>query len=305
MENRKQISLWRRIASIICVSVAVIAAPLSIGSLWGSAHLTDTDGFVKTLGPLAENNDLQQLVSGQVAESISGHLQIEQRLEAITGDGWLSTVIPADEIASKANEAIKSATLRVVESEDFATTWESALRTSHQKTDLIFNGQSSATLDDAGNLTFKLDEVFAGIVKTLTGFGIPDLPTGDSFDWNLKLIQNDALPTVQKIYLAVDSIGPWAIYLNAAVFIAGILLAPKYLARGLLWLAVATGLSFIALKTLIPDFIQERLLSNVNADLARAIYDQITNGLSTSFIVTAVVAALLGVASIPLIRKRY
>lgn len=304
MESRVHMPLWRKIVSIACIVVGVIVAPFSVGALWASGHLTNTDGFVKTLGPLAQNQKLQELVSGQVAQSISGQLRIEERLDAVAGSGWLSRLIPAEELASKANETIENAALRVVQSENFATNWQSALRASHQRTDQIFTGQSSASLDQAGNLTFELDAVFAGISKTLTGLGIPDLPVSGHFDWQLKLIQNDALPMVKQAYLVVGNIGPWAIYLNAALLVAGILLAPRYLSKSLLWLAVVTALGFIAIETVIPDFIQERLLANMDRELARAIFDQITGGLATSFIITAVAAGILGMASVPLLRTR-
>jgi len=304
VESRLQVNLWRKVASITCICVAVIVAPFSIGAAWASGHLTDTDGFVKTLGPLAQNQKLQELVSGQVSESISEKLRIGERLEAVTGSGWLSTLVPAEELASKANEAIEHAALRVVQSENFATTWQSTLRTSHQSTDRIFSGESGASLDQAGNLSFKFGDVLSGVSRTLTGIGIPDLPVADNFEWNLKLIQNDALPTVQRIYLLIDRIGPWAIYLNATLLTAGILLAPKYLAKSLLWLTVATGLSYIAVKTVIPDFVQERLLSNVDRELSKAIFEQTTGGLVTSFGIIAVAAGILGIVSVPLLRTR-
>ncbi|UYQ76180.1 hypothetical protein OF385_08890 [Glutamicibacter sp. JL.03c] len=242
-------------------------------------------------------------MSEQVAQSVSGHLRIEERLDAVTGSGWLSSLVPTEEIATKAYETIENSALRVVQSENFASLWQTALRASHQSTHRIFTGQSSASLDQAGNLSFRLDDVVAEISKSLTGLGIPDLPATGNLEWNMKLIQNDALPTVQKAYLLVDRIGPWALYLNAAVLIAGVLLAPRLLSRALLWVSIVSALSFIALKTLIPDYVQERMLSNIDREVAREIFAQMSSGLATSLIVTAVAAGLLGAASIPLSRK--
>ncbi len=303
MENSLRPSLWRSVLSTICLVASVIAAPISISAAWAAGHLTDTDGFVKTMSPLAQDQELQELVSEQVAQSVSDHLRIEERLDEVTGTGWLSSLIPTEEIATKANQAIENSALRVVQSENFASLWQTALRTSHQSTDRIFTGQSSASLDQAGNLTFKLDDVVAELSKSLTGLGIPDLPATGNFEWNMKLIQSDALPTVQKAYLLVDRVGPWALYLNAAVLIAGVLLGPRHLSKALLWVALVSGLSFIALKTLIPDYIQERMLSNIDSEVAREIFDQMSSGLATSLTVTAVAAGLLGAASIPLSRK--
>ncbi len=298
-----QPALWRRTVSSLCIILSVIIAPISIAGLWASNHITNTDGFVETLGPLANNQGLQDLVAEQVTTSISGKLQIEDNIMAVTGDGLLSQLLPADELANKADEVIQSSTLRIVQSESFAATWQSTLRTSHQTTDRIFNEQGTADLDQAGKLSFRFDDVFAGVTKSLGALGIAGLPAIGNFSWSLDLVQEDALPTIQKVYLLIQSVGPWAIYINGALLLAGVTLAPRYLSKACLWLTATTGLSYIALKTLVPDYIQERLLSHFTRELSRDIFDQVSHGLATGLLVTAIVSAILGVASLPLVRS--
>lgn len=304
MASRSQPELWRRLASSICIIISVIIAPISISGLWASSHITDTDGFVKTLSPLAQNQGLQDLMAEQVANSISDTLQVEERIQTVTGNGLLSQLIPVDDLSDKADEIIGSAVLKIVQSDSFAQTWQASLRTSHETTNNIFNDQSTADLDQAGKLTFHLDDVLAGVTSNLGSLGLAGLPSVDNFSWSLDLVQQSALPSIQKIYLLIQSVGPWAIYVNAALLLAGVVLAPGYLSKACLWLAMTTGLSYLALRTLVPDFIQERLLSHFSRDLARDIFDQVSHGLTTGLLVTAIVSAILGFGSIPLVRSR-
>lgn len=295
--------LWRRVASSICIILGVLIAPISIGGHWASTHITDTDGFVDTLGPLAENQGLQDLVAEQVTASISDQLQVEDRIKAVTGDGLLSQLIPAEQLADKADQAIEDSALRVVQSDSFAATWQTALRSSHETTDRVFTAPDAGEIDQAGKLTFQLDDVLSGVTKTLSGIGIPGLPSVGNFSWTLDLVQQNALPALQKIYLMIQTLGPWGVYINAAVLLGGVVLAPRYFSKACLWLTVTTGLSYIALRTLIPDYVQERLLSHFSRELARGIFDQVSHGLSMALLVTAIVSGIIGVASVPLVRS--
>lgn len=294
-------SRWRSITASIFLILGLVLAPVSITGLWATKYVTNTDGFTQALAPLAKNPQVQEDLSGRVSLAISEQLQLEERIDSLTGDGWLSSLVPSGQIADKVDGIVDGAVHNLVQSDRFAALWESTLRASHAKSVAVLAGESNAvTLDEAGVLTFQLSDVLGQITTSLSNLGIPGLGAAGSLDWDVQMIQSDALPAVQRAYKAIEAFGPWLVYVAAGFLVATVILNPRYVTRALIGLGVVTGMCALAMATLVASYAGEHLFTNLDPAVANLIYTQLTGTLTGALTTVAVVAGILGVASWPI-----
>ncbi|WP_313814478.1 hypothetical protein [Glutamicibacter sp.] len=301
---------YRSIVAVVCLILGIVLAPLSITGLWATKNLTDTDGFTALMAPLARNQGLQDDVAGMITASISEQLQIEAKVEAIPGSSWLPNALSPERLAAKSDELINRGVSNVIRSEQFASLWEDAVRASHAKTVAVLSGNSeSMSLDDAGVLTFQLSTILNDISTPLSQLGIPGMSEMLNIDpqWELRVIQSDALPAVQKVYRMITGYGPWLIYVAATFIVAGILLQSRYLTRALVALGIVLGLSALAMNTFLFDYVRVALFGSLRPAVAESVYHQVMGSLFGVLMTTSVVSLILGAASWPLsslVRKR-
>ncbi|HLM18667.1 MAG TPA: hypothetical protein VK549_12660, partial [Acidimicrobiia bacterium] len=69
-ENQEKGKRWPRIVSVILLVVGFILVPLSAVAIWTHNQLTNTDRYVETVSPLADNEDIQQTVANVVVKAI-------------------------------------------------------------------------------------------------------------------------------------------------------------------------------------------------------------------------------------------
>ena len=66
----------RLIASIVLLALAIVATPLLIVGAWANAQITDTDRYVDTVAPLADDPQVQQYVAGELADAFNANVDV-------------------------------------------------------------------------------------------------------------------------------------------------------------------------------------------------------------------------------------
>ncbi len=296
-------SRYRSIAAILCLVLGIALAPLSIAGLWAVKNVTNTDGFTALLAPLSSNQGLRDDVASMISDSLSDQLQVEEFIGAIPGSSWLPDAISPQQLAERVDSTINQSVSKVIGSQQFASLWETAVRSSHAKTVSVLSDQSnSVALDEAGVLTFQLDSILDEIRTPLVQWGVPAVTTllNINLNWDLRVIQSDALPAIQTAYQLITAFGPWLIYVSAALLLAGLLLESRYATRAFVSLAVVLGLCVLAMNTFLLEFAKGSLFANLRPDVAKSVYDQVLGSLVGAMTTTAVVALIIGVAFWPL-----
>ena len=74
---RNSNSKWRSFWSAVCIVVAVVLAPLSIVAVWARGEVTDTERFVSTVAPLAQDPAIQEAIGNRVADEVLAYINIE------------------------------------------------------------------------------------------------------------------------------------------------------------------------------------------------------------------------------------
>ena len=69
---------WQKITSVVLLVIGFILVPLSGIAIWSHNQLTNTDRYVETVGPLASNQDIQELT--RLFQGISTTMEFGRRL---------------------------------------------------------------------------------------------------------------------------------------------------------------------------------------------------------------------------------
>ena len=166
---------WQRIVSVVLLVLGFILVPLSAVAIWTHNQLTNTDRYVETVSPLAENADIQQAVAAAVVNAIfTGDL--EKRVAERAAEAGPALGGP---IATRAKSYATDVTEKLLASEQFRTLWDAANRRAHNQlvallTDDPGKAPGAVTIKD-GKVTLDLAKVIKQVQGKLVDAG-PHVP---------------------------------------------------------------------------------------------------------------------------------
>ena len=68
---------WWAAASAVLIVVACVLAPLSVASVWASSVLSNTDRYVETVAPMADDPAVQDALAAKVTSAVFENLDLE------------------------------------------------------------------------------------------------------------------------------------------------------------------------------------------------------------------------------------
>ncbi|WP_353807308.1 hypothetical protein [Agromyces sp. SYSU T00194] len=304
--KRRPTGRARTAFAVVLLVLGVLLAPIAVLGGWAKAQLVDTDQFVATFAPLAEDPQVQAYVSDQVTEVVLEQVDVAG-LTASVFDGVRALEIP--DAAKQALTLLEGPAVqgienlvgtivdRLVASDAFEEVFATALRASHTQFVAAMQGDPNAalTIGSSGEVGIQLAPVIAAVKERLVDAGVGFAASIPEVDRTIVVAQSDALVTVQIVYALAVSAGTWLPWVVIGLLALGVV-AARNRPRTLFWtgLGLAVSLGFLA-----GGFGVARLyfLATVSPSLmplgaAEAVYDQIVDRMAA----TAVALALFGVA---------
>lgn len=300
----------RTIAAVALVIVGLLLAPVALVSAWARLQLVDTDRFVATFAPLAEDPDVQVYIADQVTTAIEEQVDIPALTKDVF-DGIRSLDLPPraenalglleGPAAEGLSRLVGTAVDRVVTSDAFADVWAAALRASHRQFTAALQGDPDAALEigPEGTLSVQLGPVIEAVKDRLEQQGVGFASAIPVIERSVVIAQADSLVLVQTVYTLAVAVGTWLPFLVLALLVAGVLVA-KRRSAALVW--TAGGLALTMLITL-AGFGTARLFfvgtvspSIMPAGTAESLYDGLTElmvSTTAAFIVLAIAVALI------------
>jgi hypothetical protein len=122
----------RTFLAAIFGSIAFVLIIAAILAVWFNRTITDTDTYVRTITPLAEQQDIQNFVADRVTEGI---------VKGAATEADLVGIVPQSEIAGKdveelqtlARNTVRKNVLDVIQSANFQRLWHESNRNAHDK----------------------------------------------------------------------------------------------------------------------------------------------------------------------------
>jgi hypothetical protein len=150
-------SRWRTALSVSLIVIAAILIPLTMIAGWARVTVFDTDRYVETVSELADDSAIQSAVSAKASQVI---------------DARLTEFAANTRLTAPEQQAIDAAVAGVVQSDEFATIWETANRVAHTQVKALLTGEDVAGVQTSGGrIVIDVAAVIVAIDARLTSMG--------------------------------------------------------------------------------------------------------------------------------------
>jgi hypothetical protein len=266
--------------------IGLVLTPLTFVALFVKSQINDTDRYVQTIRPLADDPAIQAYVAEDVADALFERVDIKEYVE---------DALPkrADVLAGPLTAALQSfvrqAVERILETDQFQDLWVNANRIAHSQIVNVLTGKTTGgvTANANGAVTVDLSEVAKLVQQQLesTGIGLfSNIPIA-SIGGKITIFQSDDLYQARTGLRILNTVSFILPFLVLACF-AGAIYLSKDRRRAFVAAAIAFMLGAFILAFVL--FIGRGLYLNAATgnelpyDAAAAVYDTLVRFLHTS-----------------------
>jgi hypothetical protein len=300
----------RTFAAVLLIVLAALLAPLSIVAVWADADVGDTDRYVSTMAPLADDPDVRNAVADQVTDAVVQRLNVAGVFEGSSDLPWLSEAL--GKVAGPVNDGLSTlvhkAVEKFVDSNAFASVWNDLNRSAHASVEQALSGEDGGNgavrLTD-NTVTLDLAPVIAQVRQRLMDDGLPLASAIPEVHTSFTLLTSDAVGKAKEGYRLLRVLGFWLPVAALACAVGGLLLAVRRRrALTALALGVAAGTALLGVAIWI---LRVRYLGDLPPELPRpaaaAVFDALAGFLWTA--VGMVTGAALVVALVVWLTGRH
>lgn len=274
----------------LLIVVACLLAPLSMVSVWARGEVTDTDRYIATVAPLAQDPAIQQAVANRITEEIFKHVDVPALTsEAVAAISANRDLTPQQSAALQAltgplNQGIQSYTQdavdKVVQSPQFAAAWVEANTLVHERLNAALTGQNTDRALQVQNNQVVLDlgNLVAQVKQRLIdrGFTIAErIPTTNA---TIVLFDVPNATAIQNGYNLLNTIGFWLPLIAVALAVLGVFISHTP-SKALAWFGFGLMLAMVVAAGLLAfgrTSYLNALPDTVNVGAATAFFDQFT-----------------------------
>lgn len=291
---------------ITLIVIGAILAPVAIVSNWAVAELTSTDTFVETFAPLAQDPEVQQLLTTTVSDAITEQVDIP----ALTGPVFEGLGVNLGPVASAGlgalddvltvavNNLVNTTVERFVSSDAFATVFEEALRLSHAQVIAALTNEGTVVTFDEGTVAVQLGPIVEAAKTALVDQGLGFAARIPEVDRSIVIVKSDALAQAQVAYAWAVGIAGWVPWVALLLLVAGILVAGGtvfsvvFTAGGV---AIAMAVMLIGLAVGRSIVIREFVAADLPHGVAERVFDRVLGGMYSTAVAVLVVALVIAV----------
>lgn len=239
----------RWVAAAALLLVAVLLGIASIAAVFARNQLLDTDRYVQTVAPLARDPVVQDAIANRITDEVIARTDLDA-LAQQAADFLKQQGAPAqiDALVSPAVSGVESfvhtQVRKIVGSEQFAQTWDSANRVAHDSLVKVLTGAGDAPVTSTDTtVSIDLGAVLQQVKQRLidAGFGLATRIPQVSIQYTV--YESSELPKIRDYVRWLERTAVWLPLVALALVIAGIAVAPNH-RRGLVMagLFIAVGL---------------------------------------------------------------
>ena len=312
---------WRSVVATLLIVVGCILAPLSVVAVWTKNLVTDTDRYVATVAPLADDPVIQNTVADKITAEIFAHLDVagitNQAVDALAERGLASA---HRNPTARALRAVVQRGAELRPNRGWAMWWpampsptpgSTANRAAHTALVAALTGQTGegVTIEN-DTVSINLGPFIQVVKQRLIDRGFELASRIPDVNPSFMLVHPMPSPEARGAFNLLNTIGNWLpiialIFLALGVYVAkghrrALVGAGLGLAGGML----ALGLGIALFRTIYLNAIPADVLPH---DAAAAFYDTLVRflrlGLRT-VLVFGLIVALAGVPHRPLNHRR-
>jgi hypothetical protein len=146
----------RRIFTPILVVLAVIVFTVTVPAAWGARTVLNTDRYVATVAPLADDPAVQQAIATRLTDEVFAALNVQEVIsDTLASIGERATLL-AGPLTNALHGFVQEQVLKVVQSDAFETFWVDANRFVHTQVLAVLRGESETVSLAEGKVLLNL-----------------------------------------------------------------------------------------------------------------------------------------------------
>jgi hypothetical protein len=300
---------WRTIVAVLLIVVGCVLAPLAGVAVWARNQVTDTDRYVATVAPLAEDPAIQRAITDQITNQVFTYIDVQglttQAVDALTQRGSLPPRV-ADQlgalaipIANGIQSFTRTQVAKIVQSQAFADAWVQANRLAHDELVKALTGEGGGAITvENDTVSVNLAAFIQTVKQQLVASGFTLAERIPAVNASFVLFQSEDITRARSAFNVLNTLGNWLPVIALILLAIGVYVAKDH-RRALIGagLGVAVGMLLLALglavfRSVYLDAVPPQVLPH---DAAAVLYDTIVRflraGLRTVLVLGLVVAA--------------
>ncbi|WP_231505239.1 hypothetical protein [Cellulomonas sp. URHE0023] len=305
----------RTTAAVVLILLGALLAPVAVVGTWARNLVVDTDAYVATVGPIADDPGVQAAVTNRVTTAVVDALNVDE-LTTQVGDALTTLDLPP--LVSTGIQSLKGPLQdavtgfvhkqvdKIVSSDAFATTWTEANRTAHEQIVATLRGDADALgqISDSGQLVIDITPIIEQVKAALVDAGFELAGRIPTVKVTFPVASSADFVRLQNAYNLVDIGGRMLPWISLLLLAAGVLVAQRR-SRALVvaGLSLAGAMALLAVGLAIGRWFYTNSLPPTvqRPDVAVTIYDQVVSLLRVELrvglvlgLIVAIIAFLAG-----------
>src|SRR3954468_5363883 len=285
----------RAVTAMVLIVVASLLLPFAGLTVWIRNMMLSTDRYTTTIGPIAKDPVVQEAVATKVSLAVANELDIAKRAKAALPP---KAEFLAGPIATGATQLVHTATLKIVQSDQFQTLWERANQRAHDQLVGALTGRDAKHLkNDDGKVVLQLGPLAVKVAQQLRriGIGLPSDINVSRMNVRFVLIDSADLKSIQTYTKVLDKLAWLLPILAILLYGIAIAIAPKKrvaVARTGIGITVAMVVAVVGYG-LIRTLYLDSLPGPGKHEAGAIIYDTVTRYVQRGFRIILIVGVLV------------
>jgi hypothetical protein len=240
------------VAALVLAVLGVLCLTVSPVAVWGRNLVLNTDRYVQTLKPLAQDAGVQDAVIAAVDRQVEAHIDLPELAGELLPERVAALIGPP--LQSAMANLVNTVVTRFVRSDAFVSLWVNVNRTAHNQVKQVLTGSAptGVRVDDSGVVTLNLAPIVIDVKAQLVAAGVAVAENIPVVGASIEVAQVEGLTKARKAVRLLNTVADWLPWVGLAAVALAVLAARKR-RRALLglMLGLAAGMVVLAIGLLI------------------------------------------------------
>lgn len=146
----------RRVFAPILVALAVIVFTITVPAAWGARTVLNTDRYVATVAPLAQDPAVQQAIATRLTDEVFEALNVQDLISSTLSSIGERATLLAGPLTNALRGFVQDQVLKVVQSDAFETFWVEANHFVHTQVLAVLRGETDTVSVVDGKVLLNL-----------------------------------------------------------------------------------------------------------------------------------------------------
>jgi hypothetical protein len=300
---RHRVRQW---TAVVLIAIGALLAPLGLVASWAERTLTDTDRYLETVAPLADDPQVQQAIINRTVTTVMSNIDVSavtsELQEFLVEQGAPPRLTDRiDLLNAPLTSGVQTLVTRVVTdfvtSDSFSSLWTQVNRVAQTQIVAILNGDPNTVvqLDDEGYLSLQLGPIIDIVKEQLVANGLEIAARIPAVNPTVPIAQADGLSQLRTGYNVLDTLGTWLPWLALMFLVAGVLVSTRRMRMTVVAaLSVVGGMVLLAIGLAVgKEAVLGSLPATSSGGAVTVLYEQIVQFMRIAIRMVAVVGLVV------------